>query len=134
MGGIVYEDAHIVVEERPADRIVILRRHPTRPSASELMGSFREALNRHAAGHRGWGLVIDMRAAPGRSDDDFQQDTAGASAAAHRVFGCVVTLVGTAAGELQVRRVSREQGRDALVARDEPSAIALCLQSMSAAS
>jgi len=134
MGGIVYEDEHVVVEEREAQRIVIVRRRPTRPEPLELVASFRAALAQNSEKHRDWGLIIDMREAPGRNDDAFRDDTAATTAAARRIFGCMVTLVGTAAGELHVRRISREDGREPLVARDEPTAISLCLQALAAAS
>ncbi|MCB9595283.1 MAG: hypothetical protein H6719_21370 [Sandaracinaceae bacterium] len=43
-----------------------------------------------------------------------------------KMFTRVVTLVATSAGALQVRRLARERGVEALVTHDEDEALRMC--------
>ncbi len=123
---VVYEDEHLFIEELPEARVVIVRRLPTRADPGVLADRYREALASHATRHRGWGLVLDLREAPGRSEEGFEKAMAPLNAAARKIFSRVVSLVGSAAGQLQVNRIARQAGWEALVARDEATAIELC--------
>lgn len=70
-------------------------------------------------GRRGRTLLIDLRAAPGRNDPEFE---AVMSVQRPRLFGGfrrAAALVRTAVGALQVKRHTREDGTDVLVSSDE---------------
>ena len=123
---VIYEDEHLLVDERPERRVVIVRRKRTRPDTPEaLVDGYREALGLNTARHRGWGLVLDMREAPGRTDEGFERKMAPLQHHARRVYARVVLLVATAAGELHSHRIAREQGFGTRVTRDEDEAVAL---------
>ncbi|MBX3274136.1 MAG: hypothetical protein KF729_27970 [Sandaracinaceae bacterium] len=123
---VIYEDEHIVVDERPERRVVLVRRKRTRPETPEvLIEGYQEALGLNTGRHRGWGLVLDMREALGRTDQDFERAMAPLQRHVRRVYARVVLLVATAAGELHSHRIAREQGFGTEVTRDEDEAIAL---------
>lgn len=126
MRDVVYEDEHLRIEELPLDRVVIVRRLPTKAPPEVLAEAYREALERQSKRHQGWSMILDLREAPGRSDEGFENMMAPLTRTARRVFVRVVTLVRSAAGELQANRLARESGWVAAVARDEASAIELC--------
>ena len=70
---IVAENEHVVVEERAADRVIIVHRTASRPETpQELRAAFADALGL-AERYAGWGLVIDSRRAPGRNDPKFEK-------------------------------------------------------------
>lgn len=68
-------------------------------------------------------LLIDLRAAPGRNDSDFERAMSTRRSELMRDFAAVAILVQTAVGELQVARITREDGADAKVFSDEVKAL-----------
>ena len=68
-------------------------------------------------------LLIDLRAAPGRNDSDFERAMATRRSELMRGFAAVAILVQTAVGELQVARITREDGADAKVFSDKAKAL-----------
>lgn len=68
-------------------------------------------------------LLIDLRAAPGRNDAEFERAMATRRSQLMRAFAAVALLVQTPVGELQVARITREDGADAKVFSDEAKAL-----------
>jgi len=69
------------------------------------------------------GLLIDLRAAPGRNDAEFESAMATRRSQLMRAFAAVAILVQTPVGQLQVGRITREDGADAKVFSDEAKAL-----------
>lgn len=69
-------------------------------------------------------LLIDLRAAPGRNDAEFERAMATRRSQLMRDFAAVAILVQTPVGELQVGRITREDGANAKVFSDEAKALA----------
>jgi hypothetical protein len=69
-------------------------------------------------------LLIDLRAAPGRNDPEFEQAMATRRRELTRGFPAVAILVQTPVGELQIARITREDGSGARVFSDEAKALA----------
>lgn len=68
-------------------------------------------------------LLIDLRAAPGRNDAEFERAMATRRSQLMRGFAAVAILVQTPVGELQVGRITREDGANAKVFSDEAKAL-----------
>ena len=68
-------------------------------------------------------LLIDLRAAPGRNDAEFERAMATRRSQLIRDFAAVAILVQTPVGELQVGRITREDGANAKVFSDEAKAL-----------
>ena len=68
-------------------------------------------------------LLIDLRAAPGRNDAEFERAMATRRSHLIRDFAAVAILVQTPVGELQVGRITREDGANAKVFSDEAKAL-----------
>ncbi len=92
-------------------------------SIAELTGAFDRAiavldtLDRHLLR-----LLVDLRAAPGRNDPEFERAMATRRSQLMRAFIRVAILVQTPVGELQVGRITREDGSNAHVFSDEAKA------------
>ena len=69
-------------------------------------------------------LLIDLRAAPGRNDPEFERAMAARRRELIRDFAAVAILVQTPVGELQIARINREDGSGARVFSDEAKALA----------
>ena len=70
-------------------------------------------------------IVVDVRKSPARNDIDFEKSMLMLRIAVSEHFGSVVLLVGTAVGELQVRRLATEDGTRTIIARDTKHAVHL---------
>lgn len=68
-------------------------------------------------------LLIDLRAAPGRNDAEFERAMATRRSQLMRAFAAVAILVQTPVGELQVGRITREDSADAKIFSDEAKAL-----------
>lgn len=68
-------------------------------------------------------LLIDLRAAPGRNDAEFESAMATRRSNLIRAFAAVAILVQTPVGELQVGRIAREDGANIGVFSDEAKAL-----------
>ena len=68
-------------------------------------------------------MLVDLRAAPGRNDPDFENAMAKQRLELLRGFAAIAILVQTAAGQLQISRIGREDGVDVAVFTDEFTAI-----------
>lgn len=66
-----------------------------------------------------YSLLTDLRAAPGRNDPAFEALMHPLRARLQTGFARLGTLVATAVGAMQVRRLTREEGSERLVSTDE---------------
>lgn len=95
------------------------------PSIEEVTQAFDEAARVLDSLERGTlRLLIDLRAAPGRNDPEFEQAMAARRRELMRGFPAVAILVQTPVGELQIARITREDGSGARVFNDEAKALA----------
>jgi hypothetical protein len=111
-------------------RVARVTRSAERPkNIEELARAFDEATRSLDAFDRArLRLLIDLRAAPGRNDAEFERAMASRRAELMRGFLAVAILVQTPVGELQVARISREDGSNPKVFNDESKALAWLLQ------
>lgn len=68
-------------------------------------------------------LLLDFRAAPGRNDPEFESAMARHRKELLRDFGAVAVLVQTAAGQLQVSRIGRQDGEVLAIFTEEDEAL-----------
>jgi hypothetical protein len=115
--------------DRP-QRLVRITRSATRArDIGEITQAFDEAIRSLDTFDRvGLRLLIDLRAAPGRNDAEFERAMASRRAEIMRGFMVVAILVQTPVGELQVARITREDGSNAKVFSDEAKALAWLAQ------
>jgi hypothetical protein len=93
-------------------------------SVDEITTAFDQAiLVLDTLDRRRFRLLIDLRAAPGRNDAEFERAMAPWRSQLMRAFAAVALLVQTPVGELQVGRITREDGADAKVFNDEAKAL-----------
>ena len=93
-------------------------------SVDEITAAFDQAiLVLDTLDRRRFRLLIDLRAAPGRNDAEFERAMATRRSQLMRAFAAVALLVQTPVGELQVGRITREDGADAKVFNDEAKAL-----------
>ena len=69
-------------------------------------------------------VLIDLRAAPGRNDPEFERAMTTRRSELVRGFLAAAILVQTPVGELQIARLTRADGSDARVFSDELKALA----------
>lgn len=111
------------VEEHADHRIIVVRRKAEDPSqlasSAEVVAGYEEISRLVRSKYQGWGLVVDLRQARGRNDDDFERAAMSLVRQLMQAFTRIVLLVGTAAGQLQVQRM---QTGGLLWARDDEAA------------
>lgn len=122
MGQTLVDNEHLSIEEDADAGVVTLRRKASTSSTTSLVDAYEDALGQLRPEHRRFGLVIDTRAAPGRNDPEFEHAVGKIRRQAETFFARIVVLVGSAAGLLQVQRLSREDARSILVSRDPDEA------------
>lgn len=94
------------------------------PSVDVIVGAFDQAiLALQGLDRARFGLLIDLRDAPGRNDAEFERTMASRRSELMRAFRAVAILVKTAVGELQVARIAREDASDAKVFSDDAKAL-----------
>ncbi len=121
----IIENEHLCVEEDELHRVIVLTRRNTRLRVPTEVATIYGELSRHLQPrHSGWGLLIDVRQAPGNNDVSFEGQVQSLIQDAERRFSRVVVLVSTAVGELQARRIGRD-GKRPLLTRDPDEALAL---------
>lgn len=69
--------------------------------------------------HAGFNLLTDLRAAPGRNDPAFEAVMHSLRGRMQAPFARRATLVATAVGAMQVRRLTKEDGMERMVSSDE---------------
>ncbi len=70
-------------------------------------------------GRQNYGLLTDLRAAPGRNDPAFESLMLSLRTRVQVGFARRGTLVATAVGAMQVRRLSKDDGLERLISNDE---------------
>jgi len=124
VGQVIYEDAHVRAEERSDDRaVVITRSAEPLETPGALVRAYGGALDAVGERHRGFGLILDVRAAPGLNEPDFEASMEPLLARASACFACIVVVVSSAVGVLQVERVARAGGRRPSAVRSEAEAL-----------
>ena len=121
---ILIENEFLRVEEHTDRRVLVVRRLPTPAPPGREADVYMDAIQLDVPGD-GWGLVVDVRAIPGRNDPEFERDVSQMRQYLGRRFDRVVVLVRSAVGQLQVDRMNRADGVHAMVTRDEDEAMAL---------
>jgi hypothetical protein len=121
-----FTNAHCRIEEDIANRVLRYTRNEVAfQSLDELERSFHEssaAIDR--LGRDGYGLLVDLRVAPGSNNPEFEQVVARSRKKLVGGFRRVAVLVSTFAGALQVQRHAREDGGGMVVFREEAEALA----------
>lgn len=103
---------YVYVNQLPGLPIVRVRRtEQSFPSASELAAAFTD-VNRalDELDRSEYGLLVDIRAATGRNDPEFESTFAPLRARMESGFPRVAVLVRSITGTLQVQRHAREDG------------------------
>jgi hypothetical protein len=124
--GPLSDNAFVSVSVDRIRRVARVTRNAERPrSIEQITQAFDEAARAFDGFDRArLRLLIDLRAAPGRNDPEFEQAMATRRQELMRGFPAVAILVQTPVGELQIARISREDGSSAKVFNDEAKAIA----------
>ncbi|MCR9165312.1 MAG: hypothetical protein ACE37F_23890 [Nannocystaceae bacterium] len=112
------------------DRVVVIRRSPIPHSAQSLTAAYQwaiaRAVERANTEALAPGLILDVRAAPGRNDPDFENELVDLHRQIEARFDPIVTLMRTSVGVLQATRLARQLGISDLIVQDHADAIALC--------
>lgn len=95
--------------------------YPDPESVERSYASLGETLARIPPGMK---LLIDIRRAPPRNDEAFEKRANVALGVMARRFAKIATLVSTAVGALQSKRLARERSSSSNVHHDERSALA----------
>ena len=119
------DNAFIRVEEHLDRRVVVVRRSAVSTPADDPVSIYREVLPLVEPRYRQWGLVLDMRAIPGRNDTTFETGIRPINDFVGQAFARVVVLVRGAVGRLQVERYNRERGGHSAAVFDEDEAMAI---------
>lgn len=114
---------HWLVDEDRAAQVVWLRRTArVFVTLDELLRENQQVVARLGKHHHSWGLVVDMRHAPSRNDPAFEEAMRGLRTAVEARFARTAVLLGTAAGVLQVNRITRTDGTQSLATQSEQAA------------
>lgn len=119
MRRVVVENEHVRLEVDEPRKVLWIVRSASRPEVPGELAAALEGLRRHMPPDVGsWGLVLDTRAAPGRNDGEWERGLRQQRASL-AVFGRAVVLVNSAAGQLHLQRLAREEGLPVMVTQDE---------------
>jgi hypothetical protein len=114
----LFETDLILAEEDLDYDVLIVVRSSVPATAAGIERTFTELMGRLRPAHKQWGLLIDTRLAPARSDPEVEAALARLAAALQRHFARMVVLVASAAGQLQAQRVDRNADGAARFSRD----------------
>ncbi|MCA9599912.1 MAG: hypothetical protein KC776_41690 [Myxococcales bacterium] len=118
------ENELIQLFEHPERKLIRVVRSARRPERQEaIVETYREALGLLRPEHASWGVLIDVRSAPGVNDEPFERSVEVVRSELASRVARVVFLVSSAVGALQVNRVARESGTRASVTQDEDEAL-----------
>lgn len=122
------DNPYLYVDELPGLPIVrVQRTEQAASSVDELVAAYAEVKGLLAKLDRsGFGLLMDIRQAPGRNDPEFEKAFAPIRAEILSGFPRVAVLVRSSIGTLQVQRHAREDGLESEVRpfTDEAQAVA----------
>ena len=118
-------NAFVSVSVDSARHLATVTRSAQRPdSVPQIASAFDEAIAAlDQLERKRLRLLIDLRAAPGRNDSEFERAMATRRSELIRDFAAVAILVQTPVGELQVAHITREDGAVAKVFSDEAKAL-----------
>lgn len=120
---VVFENDFLQVFEHPDQKVVRVVRTDRRGDPSEVLDAHRAAFAALRPDHASWGVLVDVRNAPGRSDESFERSVEALRAQLSSRVARVVLLVSSAVGKLQASRVARESGRAPAVTQNEAEAM-----------
>lgn len=119
----------------PLKRLVRLTRtDQSFDSVSDVRIANDEVIQAMRLEHSRWGLVVDMRGAPARTDPGFEAAMRPLREAVERRYARTALLLSSAVGMLQVNRLTRDEGATTFVTTDENEAIDFALGEHDAAS
>jgi hypothetical protein len=105
--------------------VVLCTRKPTPiHSPAHLDRVYRVVIDWARPDFRGYGLVLDSRAAKGRNDPEWEATLRRLRDELEERFATVIIVVGTATGTLQSRRLSPKPAPDTTRALEEAIALA----------
>jgi len=111
---------HWVLDEDATHKVVHLRRSALAfESIEALIASNDQIIACVRADHQEYGIVVDMRQAPGRNDPAFERAMRKLRKATEHDFARLSVLVESTAGVLQVSRLERSDGGEYLVTTNE---------------
>jgi hypothetical protein len=117
----ILRNTHFVVTVNPAIQLVrVTRSAVPSESAVQFEAKWMEvcvALDR--AGRSGLSLLLDLRAAVGRNDPEYEEAMVRVRPAVMKGFRRVAVLVQTTAGSLQIHRHRRQDFIERLIGSDE---------------
>lgn len=122
----IWESEALVVDRDAQRRVVVVRRTAGSVAQVDIVSAYRAAAQANGAEHRGWGLVVDLRAVTGRNDEAFESGMIPLMHELSATFSRVTMLVASAVGALQMRRLSTSQDIELHVSHDEDAAIEYC--------
>ncbi|WP_437588640.1 hypothetical protein [Sorangium sp. So ce1000] len=117
----ILRNIHFVITVNPAVQLVrVTRSAVPSESAMQFEAKWMEACRAlDRAGRSGLSLLLDLRAAVGRNDPEYELAMQRVRPAVMRGFRRVAVLVQTPAGALQIHRHLREDGIERLIGSDE---------------
>jgi hypothetical protein len=121
----LYEDEHLVLQKVTGEPILIIRRKRSAPSIETIL-SFAGTIRRVFTGidRSRCAMLVDLRAAPLRSGDDFDRAVSAFRAEVTRDVQAVARLLATSVGALQVKRLDADQARPTRSFANEDDALA----------
>ncbi len=122
---VVVDNEYLRIEEHTSQRVVVLQRKASAGTVAAIGAAYAEVQALLRPEFLEYGLIIDTREAPGRNDSEFEAMASRMRAGVEHRFARVVTLVGSAIGELQVRRMAKAGGFEVLVTRDRAEAMTM---------
>lgn len=119
MRRVVEENEHLRLELDEPRKVLWVVRSASRPEVPGELAAAFEGLRRHMpVDVRSWGFVLDTRAAPGRNDREWERGLRQQRSSLAG-FARAVILVSSAAGQLHLQRLAREEGLSIMVTQDE---------------
>jgi hypothetical protein len=119
-----FEGVYLRVGAIPASRVIVIERtavHSGDADLAEVFGPAEDALRKVERGK--FGLLVDVRLAPGRNDSEFEKAFQPYRQRLQRGFRRVAILVETTYGKLQCQRYAREDGAANCVFDDYATAV-----------
>lgn len=126
----IYRDEYLVIRaETSGSQIHIHRSNVLHPSPAELERSFRNAsaaIDR--LGRTDRVMLIDMREARGRNEPEFDAALRRVRQNVERGMQCIVVLLRSSAGMLQMKRINEEDGTTRFLTMDEREGLEILQQ------
>ncbi len=108
-----------VREDEGRKVVYLVRKAVAVTSTHELRADNQFIIVRVNPSYSTWGVVVDMRLAPARSDSEFENAMRPLRHQLATGFARISVLVASAVGKLQVGRIDRLDGKDTFVTQNE---------------